>query len=126
MHENDQCAQTLEISIDEVSPGAATVSMIVSKKFANGHGYCQGGIITTLADTAFAHASNSYNKMTVAQKVSIDFIRSAKIGDKLTAVAIEKSRGKLTGLYEIEVVNQDKKLLAIMVGNSFERKETYF
>ncbi len=126
MHETDYCAKTLDMSIDKVCPGSATTSMTVSEKYANGHGYCQGGIIATLADTAFAHACNSYNKMTVAQKFSIDFIRSAKVGDRLTAIAKEQSRGKLTGLYQIRVFNQDKKLVAIMTGNSFEREGSYF
>ena len=126
MHENDHCAHTLEISIDEVTPGAAIASMNVSKEFTNGHGYCQGGIVATLADTAFAHACNSYNQMTVAQKISIDFIRSAKVGDHLTAIAQEQSLGKLTGLYEVKVLNQNQKLVAIMTGNSFAREGSYF
>ena len=116
---NDGCAETLDISIDSVGPGTAELSMKVSERYANGYGFCQGGIITTLADTAFAHASNSYNQVTVAQGLSVDFVRPAVIGDTLTAIASEQFRGRLTGVYEIKVVNSKKKLVAIMSGKSF-------
>jgi len=126
MHQNDYCAQTLNIEIDHVSPGHATTSMIVSEDFANGHGFCQGGIITTLADTAFAHASNSYNLMTVAQGLTIEFVRSAKVGERLVAVATEQSRGRLTGVYQVLVTNPNDHLVAIMSGKSFAREDALF
>jgi len=100
--------------------------MTVSKKFANGHGFCQGGIITTLADTAFAHACNAYNRITVAQGLSIEFIRSAKIGERLVAIATEQSRGRLTGVYQVKVYRPDEKLVAIMTGKSFTREQVLF
>lgn len=126
MHSNDYCAHSLQINIDSVAPGTATVSMVVDKAYANGHGFCQGGIITTLADTAFAHACNSYNQMTVAQGLTIEFVRSAKIGERLMAVATEQSRGRLTGVYQIKVFNPDDKLVAIMSGKSFAREQNLF
>lgn len=126
MHASDRCADTLNIKIESVGPGQAVVSMIVNQAYANGHGFCQGGIITTLADTAFAHACNSYNRMSVAQGLSIEFVRSAKVGERLVATATEKSRGSLTGVYLIEVRNQAHKVVAIMTGKSFARNETIF
>ncbi len=126
MHENDICAQTLGMVVEKITPGYASVSMTVNERFANGHGFCQGGIITTLADTAFAHACNSYNQITVAQGLSIEFIRSAKIGERLIAMASEQSRGKLTGVYQVQVFNSESKLVAIMTGKSFSREQTIF
>jgi len=126
MHANDVCAQTLGITVTSVAPGQATVVMVVSSDYANGHGYCQGGIVTTLADTAFAHASNSYNRMTVAQGLSIEFVRSAQVGEQLTAVATEQSRGRLTGVYQVKVSNPPGQLVAIMTGKSFVRDKPIF
>ena len=120
MHAQDYCAQTLNMTVDEIAPGSATVSMVATKQYANGHGFCQGGIVTTLADTAFAHACNSYNRLTVAQGLNIEFVRPALIGEKLSAVASEQSRGKLTGIYQVKVFNPQQKLVAIMSGKSFE------
>ena len=126
MHESDSCAHLFGIQIDSVAPGQSQVSMTVKSEFANGHGYCQGGIITTLADTAFAHACNSYNEITVGQGISIDFLRSVKVGERLKAVANEEHRGRLTGLYQIKVLNSESKLVAVMSGKSFSRGQKYF
>lgn len=120
MHSTDYCAHMMGIEVAAVSSGYAELNMTVRPEFANGYGVCQGGLIATLADTAFAHACNSANKKTVAQGFSIDFVRPANIGDELCAIAKEQSRGKLTGLYQVKVSNQLDKLVAILNGNSFE------
>ena len=126
MHGNDHCAHSLGIRIDSVSPGSAIASMVVDQAYVNGQGYCQGGIITTLADTAFAHACNAYNQVTVAQGLTIEFVRSARVGERLVASATEQSRGRLTGVYQILVHNGEGKLVAIMTGKSFAREQTLF
>ncbi|MFT5610198.1 MAG: acyl-CoA thioesterase [Arenicella sp.] len=120
MHSTDYCAQMLGIEVQKVAPGYAELTMTVRPEFANGHGMCQGGLISTLADTAFAHACNSCNRKTVAQRFSIDFIRPANVGEKLVAVAEQQSRGKLTGIYQVNVTNSNQKLVAIFNGSSFE------
>jgi len=125
MHDKDNCAQSLGIQIDRVSPGTAKASMRVKEEYANGHGYCQGGIITTFADTAFAHACNSYNDLTVAQGLSIEFVRSVKIGELLTASAKERYRGKKTGVYDVDVRNATGKLVAVFSGKSYSRGQAY-
>ncbi len=126
LHASDQCAKTLELQIEEIAPGRAIISMIVTMDYVNGHNTCQGGIITTLADTAFAHACNSYNQVTVAQGLSIEFVRPAMVGEKLTAQAIEQTRGKCVGVYLVEVRNQEDKLVAIMTGKSFSSSKPVF
>jgi acyl-CoA thioesterase len=120
MHSTDYCAQMLGIEVQKVAPGYAELTMTVRPEFANGHGMCQGGLISTLADTAFAHACNSCNRKTVAQRFSIDFIRPANVGEKLLAVGEQQSRGKLTGVYQVKVTNPAGKLVAIFNGGSFE------
>ncbi len=126
LHDRDACATLLGITIDDVQPGSAVVSMVVESTMANGHGICQGGLITTLADTAFAHASNSYNRTTVAQGISIDFVKPALLGQRLSATASEQHRGKTTGIYEVRVRNEDDQLLAIFTGRSFELNQPVF
>ena len=120
MHATDYCAQMLGIEVQNIAPGYAELTMTVRPEFANGHGMCQGGLISTLADTAFAHACNSCNRKTVAQRFAIDFIRPANVGEKLLAVGEEQSRGKLTGIYQVKVSNPSGKLVAIFNGTSFE------
>jgi len=120
MHASDQCAHMLGIEVEKVAQGYAELTMIVRPEFANGHGMCQGGLIATLADTAFAHACNSANRKSVAQNFAINFIRPALVGERLLATAQEQTRGKLTGLYQVKVSNPTDKLVAIFNGTSFE------
>lgn len=120
MHATDYCAQTMGIEVQKVAPGRAELTMTVRPEYANGHGMCHGGVISTLADTAFAHACNSANRKSVAQRFAIDFIRPALVGEQLTAVGEEQSRGKLTGIYQVKVTNPSGKLVAIFNGTSFE------
>lgn len=51
--------------------------MTVTDTMINGHEICHGGLIFTLADSAFAFACNGYNKVTVAQHCSISYIAPA-------------------------------------------------
>ena len=120
MHSTDYSAHALGIEVQLIKPGYAELTMTVRSDFANGYGICQGGLISTLADAAFAHACNSYNRRTVAQRFAIDFIRPANVGEQLLATANEQSRGKLTGIYHVKVTNPGGKLVAIFNGTSFE------
>ncbi len=118
MRANDNASRTLGIEIEESTPGCARLSMTVLGDFTNGHDICHGGYIFMLADSAFAYACNSYNRNTVASAASIKFIASAKAGDRLSAIARERARGRKIGVYDVEIYNQDDKLLALFRGNS--------
>jgi acyl-CoA thioesterase len=90
----------------------------VQEHHCNGHNICHGGVIFTLADTAFAFACNSRNQNTVAQNNMITFIAPGQIGDVLTASAREVSLTGRSGIYDVRVVNQDGTLIAEMRGLS--------
>jgi len=120
MYDNDNASRTLGIEIAEITPGCATLSMTVLRDFTNGHDICHGGYIFMLADSAFAYACNNCNRNTVASAASIEFIAPAKTGDRLTAYAHERNRGSKIGVYDVEVFNQDDKLLALFRGDSYQ------
>ena len=122
MHQTDYAAQGLEISIDETRPGYARLSMTIRQDMLNGHGMCHGGFIFTLSDTAFAHACNSYNRVTVASGCSIEYVAPGFLGDRLTAVAQERQRKGRTGVYDITVYNQNNEELAFFRGKSYQIK----
>ncbi|NYT75739.1 hydroxyphenylacetyl-CoA thioesterase PaaI [Alcaligenaceae bacterium] len=105
MWERDRAAQALEIRLDTIAPGNARLSMIVRTDMLNGHGMCHGGMIFTLADTAFAYACNSDNHNTVASACHIDFLKPAHAGDHLQADAQARTHGGRTGVYDITVHN---------------------
>ena len=92
--------------------------MRVREDMVNGFDICHGGIVAALADTAFAFACNAYDQVSVAASVQIDFLRSARLGDRLEASAAEDYRGHKNGYYTVEIRNQEKALVALFRGRS--------
>jgi len=90
MYDADACSRWLGIIVEAVRPGYARLSMPVRREFLNGHGICHGGLMFTLADSAFAFACNSHNINTVAAGCSIEFLKPVQGGDVLTAEATEQ------------------------------------
>jgi acyl-CoA thioesterase len=119
---SDTASRGLGITIAQVEPGRATLTMPVRSDMLNGHAICHGGFIFTLADSAFAFACNSYNFNTVAQGCSIEYLAPAREGDVLTAVAHERSLAGRTGVYDIEVTNQRGETIALFRGKSYRIK----
>ncbi|WP_199264774.1 hydroxyphenylacetyl-CoA thioesterase PaaI [Alcaligenes faecalis] len=124
MYGNDQASQGLGLSLDSVAPGAANMSMTVRANMLNGHKTCHGGFIFALADSTFAFACNSRNAPTVASGCTIDYLAPAFEGDVLTARAVEASLAGRTGVYDIEVVNQNDKRIALFRGRSYRLNGT--
>ena len=110
------------IRLTHISPGAAHMEMLVRPDMVNGFGTCHGGMITTLADSAFGFACNSYNELTVASGLSVDFISPAFEGDVLTARASEVSLQGRTGVYDVMVFNQNADCIAVFRGRSHRIK----
>jgi acyl-CoA thioesterase len=122
MYANDRAAQALGLAITAIAPGRATVEMTVRADMLNGFAICHGGIVATLADTAFAYACNAGNEATVASGFSIDIVAPSHEGDRLSAVAREVQRAGRTGVYDIEVHNQKGALIAVFRGKSYAMK----
>jgi acyl-CoA thioesterase len=118
MWARDDASKWLGASLDAVGPGTAVMSMIVEKHHTNGHDICHGGFIFTLADSAFAFACNSYNRVVVAQHNIITFVAPARLGDRLTAEAKEVARYGRSGIYDVRVTNQGGALIAEFRGAS--------
>ncbi len=115
---DDAASRMLGLQITEVAPGRAVATMTVRPDMLNGFAICHGGLIATLADSAFAFACNSRNALTVASGFGIDILKSARLGDVLTATAAETSLAGRTGLYDITVTNQRGELIAVFRGRS--------
>ncbi|MDR2155790.1 MAG: hydroxyphenylacetyl-CoA thioesterase PaaI [Burkholderiaceae bacterium] len=122
MFANDHASQWMGMRVTSVAPGRATLVMTVRGEMLNGLGSCQGGFIATLADSAFAYACNSYNEMTVASGFDVDFMAPARLGDVLSACAVEVSRTGRTGVYDAEVTNQRGERIAVFRGRSYTIK----
>jgi len=118
----DAASQGLGMTLEEIAPGYARLSMSVRPDMLNGHKMCHGGFIFALADSAFAFACNAHNQNTVASGCTIDFLAPGMENDRLTAVAQERSLAGRTGVYDIAVTNQDGRQVALFRGRSYRIK----
>ncbi len=126
MYDGDAALQLLDISVEVTAIGRAEARFEVRRDMINGHGVCHGGCLFMLADTAFAYACNSYNKVTLAAGASIEFLRAAKLGDQMVAIATERHRGRRTGFYDVVVSNQEGEEIALFRGRSHSTRDTLF
>jgi len=124
MYRNDRASQALGMSLEEVRPGYARMSMAVRPDMLNGHEICHGGMIFTLADSTFAFACNSYNINTVAAACSIEFMRPVAGGELLTAEAVEQILSGRNGAYDIRVSNRAGEVVALFRGKSTQIRGT--
>ncbi|CAD5108937.1 hydroxyphenylacetyl-CoA thioesterase PaaI [Zestomonas carbonaria] len=124
MFERDQASRRMGMRLLAAGPGSAQVGMSVREDMIQGHGTCHGGYLFALADSAFAFACNSYNEATVAIGCSIDYVAPARLGDTLTAQAIEQSRSGRTGNYDVRIENQHGQLIALFHGKSYKVRGT--
>ncbi len=123
MEQNDRLARLLGMRLESVQPGACRVSMEVTGDMLNAVGLTHGGATYSLADFAFAVASNSHGTVAVALNTQMSYPAASRQGDVLTAEARENVCGSKTGLYTIEVRTQKGKLAGLFTGTVFRRGE---
>lgn len=105
--------------LDELGENYAKCSVLLNENHRNAYGGVMGGVIFTLADFAFAVASNNVHRPTVAQQVSINFLSSTK-GKKLYAIAKCKKDGRTSAIYNIDVVDDLGKEIAQFIGTGYK------
>ena len=120
----DRASDALGMKLVEVRPGYARMQMTVREDMVNLHSTAHGGLVFTLADSAFAYACNSHNKMAVASSCNIDFLRPAHLGETLTAIAVEQALIGRSGVYDVRVENNKGELVALFRGKSAQIRET--
>lgn len=109
---------TMGMELVECTAGRAVLRMPVRELHLNGHRICHGGFIFTLADSTFAFACNSRNKVTVAAGCSIEFLKPAHVGDVLTCEGVEQTLQGRHGIYDMRVTNQRGEVVAMFRGKS--------
>lgn len=104
MWATDAASKMLGMEIVEFGVGTAKISMRVRPDMINGWDVCHGGLIASLADSAFALACNSHGIVTVASGFDVIFTESAHLGDVLIAKATERSVRGRSGVYDVTVL----------------------
>jgi len=108
----------MQMELVSCEPGRAVMRMKVRAPMLNGHKICHGGLIFTLADSTFAYACNSRNKVTVAAGCSIEFLKPAHLDDVLTCEGVEQVLQGRHGIYDMKVTNQRGEVVAMFRGKS--------
>lgn len=110
--DRDRLAQALGIQLVEIKEGYGKTAMTVTETHLNGLDHTQGGAVFTLADYAFAAASNSWGIPAVGVSCTISYIKGSGLGDTLTAECFVDHQGGRLGQYTTEIRNQHGELIA--------------
>lgn len=126
MLEQDSYGKWLNPVIEKIDAGYCLMKMKVRPEFLNGVGTVHGGIIFGVADTAFAYASNSHNRIAVALDVTISYPNAGQLNDEFTIEAKEIYLGGRTAIYQVMVTNQLQQLIGLFNGTVFRTQKKYF
>lgn len=126
MLERDAMSRWLGLEVVTVAPRLATCRMIVREEMVNGFGVAHGGIVFTLADSAFAFACNTHGRVTVSIENAITYPAPVYPGDVLTAVAAEEAASERLSYYRVAVTNQDDRLVAMFRGTAYRTSRPHF
>ncbi|MFA5327104.1 MAG: PaaI family thioesterase [Prolixibacteraceae bacterium] len=119
---NDRFASYNNIRLVSIGKGEAVAEMRVTENHLNGVNIIQGGALFTLADFAFAAASNSHGRIAVASNACIHFFKGVSSG-KLTALAKEVNSGKTLSSYTVDIVDEQGTKIAFFTGTAFQKGE---
>ena len=106
------------IVIEEARAGYARLRMTLRDDMLNGHRIAHGGMVFSVADTAFAYVCNGRNERTVAAQANIVFLDAAKGGEVLIAEGNEISRVGRSGVTRVTVRTGEGRPIAEFTGYS--------
>ena len=119
LNNDDRFANGIGARLTEIDKGFARAELTVEERHLNGGGVCQGGVMYTLADLAFAAVSNSHGILTLGISNTITFMKSGQLGDTLTAECREVLDHRKLPYCDIHITNQKGELLATMTGLAY-------
>ena len=125
LKKNDRFAASIGVQLTIIREGYAKAELTVEERHLNGADVCQGGVMYTLADLAFAAVTNCHGTLTLGINNTITFLKSAKLGDRLTAECTEMLDHKKLPYCDIKVTNQNGELLAIVTGLAYRMKKDF-
>jgi acyl-CoA thioesterase len=114
----DRASSALGMIVEVSEPGRAVVSMPIREDMLNGFLITHGGFVFALADTTFAIACNDSDLVTVAAGADVTFLATSTVGDTLTATGVLRSRAGRSGIYDVQVTNQNGDVVAEFRGRS--------
>ncbi|MGN0201505.1 MAG: PaaI family thioesterase [Candidatus Cryptobacteroides sp.] len=125
LNNDDKFARGIGARLTRVSEGFACAELTVGGMHINGAGVCQGGVIYTLADFAFAAVANSRGVMTLGVANNLTILKSAREGERLRAECTEVLDHHRLPYCDIRVFNQDDELVAVMTGLGYRTRNGF-
>lgn len=122
MMEKDAFSNWLGLQVISIEKGSCTISCNINGVMLNGFSIAHGGIAYSIADTTLAFAANSYGYQSFSIETSISHLRKVQEKDILKASTTEIHRGKKTGVYQVNLINQKDELVAIFKGTVYISK----
>jgi acyl-CoA thioesterase len=116
---SDPYCNRLGIEVVDIEPGRATMELELTDSLCNFHGTPHGGAVYSLADAAFAAASNSHGETALALETNISFLTAADVGATITAVAEETHVAGHTAEYEVRVRDESEERIATFRGRVY-------
>jgi acyl-CoA thioesterase len=121
----DEFSRWLGLEVSELAPARCICRMVVRDEMVNGFGVAHGGIVFSLADSAFAFACNSQGRIAMSIENAITYPRPVHSGDLLTAVASEESASRRLGFYRVDVTNQRQETVALFRGTVYKTSQEH-
>ncbi len=125
MAAKDEFSRWLELEITEIGPARCVCRMVVRQEMVNGFGVAHGGIVFSIADSAFAFACNTQGRIAMSIENSITYPMPVHPGDQLTAVASEETASRRLGFYRVDVTNQRHETVALFRGTAYKTSQEH-
>jgi acyl-CoA thioesterase len=121
----DEFSRWLGLEVTELAPARCACRMVVRDEMVNGFGVAHGGIVFSLADSAFAFACNTQGRIAMSIENAIAYPMSVRPGDLLTAVASEETASRRLGFYRVDVTNQRQETVALFRGTAYKTSQEH-
>lgn len=114
LFERDRYAAKLGMELVSTEP--VVVRMPITPEHENFYDVTHGGAMFSLADCAFALASNAHGDRAVAIDTHLALTAGTAAGDVLTATAEEMTRGRTLATYRIVLTRSDGRTAGLFTG----------
>lgn len=122
----DRFSELLGMEILEAEPGHAAVRMKISPDHLNAVGGLHGGVTFSLADYAFAIASNSHETLALGINTHMMFLKALGEGSIITATADETSINPKLATYDVTVTDENGDVVALFQGMVYRKKDSIY
>lgn len=119
MMASDEMSRWLGIEVLNYNPGSVSLRMTVRQEMVNGFDVTHGGITYSLADSALAFSANSHGIRSMSIETSISHFKPVRTGDILTVNTKELTLTRKTGVYAMEILNQNEEMVAHFKGTVY-------